>query len=560
MVERLLNVFHREWSGLHEAAFLLAGCAVLSQALGLFRDRMLAHQFGAGTTLDIYYAAFRIPDFLYASIASFVAVTVLIPFLLDRLTKDESGDLARRFINSVFTVFAFGMTFICLVVGIFTPFMAHFVVPGFTPSMQDEFILLTRILLFSPLLLGISNLFGTVTQSYRRFFVFALAPVLYNIGIIFGIVFLLPIFGIRVVVIGVIIGAALHMFIQIPVILRANLLPRFTLAVHWGDIKKVIFLSVPRTLALSSSMFATIILVGLASQMDRGSIAVFTFAMNLQNIPLTIVGMSYSVAAFPTLAKLWTGGAKDEFLGQIITATRHILFWSFPAIVFLIVLRAQIVRTILGSGLFDWTATRLTAAALALFALSVVAQSLVLLFTRAYYAMGKTREPLFMNMIGASTVVVSSFLLLYLFHASATMRFFFETILRVSDTPGTSVLMLCLGYSIGMLLNVYLLLRLLRRTFGEFYNEVRQTLLHSFTVSIIMGFVAYHVLQVLGTTLDLNTFFGIFFQGLISGIVGILVGVFLLRLMDNRELEEIWKSLHHKFWKVRPIATEQESI
>lgn len=560
MVERLLRVFHREWNGLHEAAFLLAGTAVLSQALGLIRDRLLANRFGAGEELDVYYAAFRIPDFLYVSVASFVAVTVLIPFLLERMDSEDGKNAARKFVDNIFSVFVLLMIVICAFAYLLIPYLTHLFVPGFSPQAKEEYIILARLLLLSPLLLGISNLFGSVTQSLRRFFVFAAGPVLYNVGIIIGIVFLMPVYGLKGVVFGVLIGALFHVLIQFPVLKRERIVPRFIGVIDWKIIRSVVRLSVPRTIALSAMHFATIILIALASQIASGSIAIFTLAMNLQSIPLSIIGMSYSVAAFPTLAKLWTGGNHKDFLEQIVTATRHIMFWSFPAIVLFIVLRAQIVRTILGSGAFDWTATRLTAAALALFAISVVAQNLVLLFTRSFYAMGKTRIPLVANVFGALMVIFFAFTLHSLYNTHRVFQYFIETLLRVSDTSGTAVLMLPLGYSLGMIANLLVLFHFLRKEFPSIGREIKRSFLHAFTTSIVLGFITYHGLQFLALVFLRDTFWGIFLQGFIAGIMGVVGGIFLLHLMNNRELEEIKLSLRRKFWKAKPIATELESF
>lgn len=559
-MDRLLRVFNREWSGLHEAAFLLAGTALLSQMLGLVRDRLLAQHFGANTSLDVYYAAFRVPDFLYASVASFVAVTVLIPFLLEHIALEHDKEKARHFIDSIFTAFIFGMVLVCVLAFILLPYLAQFIVPGFSESAKDSFVQLSRILLLSPFLLGISNLFGAITQSLRRFFVFALGPVLYNIGIIVGIIFLMPTFGLVGVVYGVLIGALLHVSIQLPVLMSSDLTPRMSMHINRHVIYRVVSLSIPRTLALSATHLGTMVLIALASQIEAGSIAVFVLAMNLQSIPLAIVGMSYSVAAFPTLAKLWSVGDHDAFFEQITTATRHIIFWSFPAIMLFIVLRAQIVRTILGSGAFDWTATRLTAAALALFAISVIAQNLVLLYTRAFYAMGKTRITVYANVSGAVLIVGSSFGLLYLFSHQLTFRYFAETLLRVPDIPGTSILMLPLGYSVGMIANLCFLAYAMWKRFPKFGMSVKKAFLHSFTASVAMGFVAYHGLQVFASVVNTDLFWGIFLQGLLSGMIGICAGIFLLRLMENKELEEVWISLHHKFWKARTIAAEQEGL
>lgn len=559
-MDRIIRVFNREWSGLHEAAFLLAGTALLSQILGLVRDRLLAGHFGANVSLDMYYAAFRIPDFLYASVASFVAVTVLIPFLLERIREEHDMEEARRFVNTIFTAFVIAMALTCTVAYFLIPMLAPVIVPGFNETASSQFVTLARILLLSPFLLGISNLFGAVTQSLRRFFVFALGPLLYNIGIIIGIVFLMPHYGLAGVVYGVILGALFHVAIQLPVLLRQKLLPRPTFPIDMRLVHMVTKLSISRTIALSATHLATMVLIALASKLEVGSIAVFTLAMNLQSIPLSIVGMSYSVAAFPTLAKLWHAGNHDAFFEQIVSATRHIIFWSFPAIVVFIVLRAQIVRTILGSGAFDWTATRLTAAALALFAISVVAQNLVLLYTRSFYAMGKTKVTVYTNVSGAILVVGCTAFLQYAFLHFMTFRYFAETLLRVSDIEGTAVLMLPLGYSLGMIANLWFLFIALSRKFPDFWSHVKRAILHSFTASVLMGFVAYHSLQVFAGVFDLNSFMGIFKQGLFSGLIGICAGIFLLRLMDNKELEEITASLHHKFWRAKPIASEQENL
>ena len=184
MVERFFRTLGREITGLHEAAYLLAGFVFLSQLLALLRDRLLAHFFGAGTQLDIYYAAFRIPDFLYITLASLVASAVLIPFISQKLGEKEE---AKKFFNSIFTLF-FGLMALASVVVFFAlPFLSRFVAPGLSIQAQNELVGLSRIILLSPFLLGLSGLFASVTQTLRRFFVYAISPVLYNVGIILGI-------------------------------------------------------------------------------------------------------------------------------------------------------------------------------------------------------------------------------------------------------------------------------------------------------------------------------------------------------------------------------------
>lgn len=554
MVRRILNVLQKEVRGLHEAAYLLAVFSFSSQILALIRDRLLTHEFGAGQTLDIYYAAFRIPDFIFVTIASVVSLSVLIPFLVDRMSR--SKEEGRRFINGVFSFFAISMLVTGIVVYAAAPALLRVLFPGFDASAFGDLTLVTRILLLQPILLGASSLFASIVHVYRKFILYAVSPLLYNIGIIIGVLFFYNIFGIAGLAYGVVLGAVMHLLLQMPFIIKEGFFPRFEIKGHLRDMKDIILLSLPRTLALSSNHIALLVLVGLASLMSVGSISIFNLGFNLQSVPLVVIGASYSVAAFPTLARLYSSGDMPEFFNQITVAARHIIFWSFPAIALFVVLRAQIVRVVLGSGEFTWTDTRLTAAALALFAISLVAQSLVLLFVRGYYAAGKTAKPVMINVFSSVLIIGFAFLFNYLFTAYDQYRYFIESLLRVEDIPGTSVLMLPLSYSLAVLLNAILFWVSFQKDFSRFSTALSRTLFQSLAASIVLGFAARQMLNVLDDVFDLNTFFGIFGQGLISGIVGIIVGVLVLRLLHSKELKEASISLHRKFWRTTVISSE----
>ncbi len=558
MVEKVLKILNKEFGGLHQAAFLLGSFALLSQILALFRDRLFAHSFGAGVTLDVYYAAFRIPDLIYAGVASLVSVTVLIPFIVKKMDGDVYT--TKKFLDGVFTSFLVLIAFISAVVFLFIPIISPVIFPGFSAQEQSSLISLTRILLLSPILLGVSNLLGSVTQTFKRFFVYALSPVLYNIGIIFGVLFLYPMYGMAGLGYGVVLGALFHLLIQVPVVARQKLLPRFSISVNMKEIKDVAVLSLPRTLGLSANHIALLVLISLASTMIEGSISIFNLSFNLQSVPLSIIGVSYSVAAFPTLALLFSQRRMEKFMDKIITAARHILFWSVPILVLFIVLRAQIVRTILGSGEFGWNDTMLTAASLALFSVSLLAQALVLLFVRGYYAAGNTKKPLLINVVSSVGIIVFAYLLVGIFEKVDTFRYFIEALLRVEDIPGTVILMLPLAYSIGMCINAGLLFTLFKKDFGKHPAPLELTFRHSFYGAVTMGFVAYQFLQVFDDVFDLDTFLGIFLQGFLSGILGIIAGVILLKVLKNREITEITRALHTKFWKARPVAPEKEEL
>ena len=239
---------------------------------------------------------------------------------------------------------------------------------------------------------------------------------------------------------GVVLGAFLHLAIQIPVIIQTGFAPVFRLRIDLREIFEVIKISLPRTITLSLSNITILVLISFASSLGEGSISVFNLSFNLQSVPLSIIGVSYSVAAFPTLARFFSSGDRNKFAEHIVIATRHIIFWSVPAIFLFIVLRAQIVRTILGSGRFSWEDTRLTAAALALFAISILAQGLILLFVRGYYAAGITKRPLIINTFSSILIIVLALFFVNLFDSSDVFRYFTQSLLRIGDLPNTSVI------------------------------------------------------------------------------------------------------------------------
>jgi len=434
-------------------------------------------------------------------------------------------------------------------------------VPGIASGpFSEQLLVFSRILLLSPILLGLSQLFGSVVQSYRRFFIYAISPVLYNLGIILGIVFLYPALGNVGLVLGVIVGLLFHVAIQIPTVYRKKLLPKFTLHIDWQAIKEVILVSLPRTITLASTQIILLVLVAVASLLTVGSITVFNFAYNLQAVPLAIIGVSYTLAAFPTLSRLFVIGKTDEFLNHLITAARHIIFWSIPVISMFVVLRAQIVRTIFGSGEFNWNDTRLTAAALAIFSVSVLSQCLILLFVRGYYSSGQTRKPLLINIFSLFLTLILIFTFVSTFKSSEHFRVFIESLLRVRGISGTVVLMLPLAFSIGMIINSILLWISFEKDFRGFSKTLWRTLRQSFSASIIAGFVAFLFLQLFAIVFDLTTLRGIFLQGLISGILGLLFGLSFLVLFKNPEVYEIWKALKHKIWKIKPTVIDQEDL
>lgn len=551
-VKNIFNIFNKEIDGLLEAAYLLGLFAIISQVLALLRDRVLAGSFGTGHILDIYYASFEIPDFIFATVGSIVSISVLVPFITEKLTKSKEETI--YFIRSIFSFFSLLIVGVCIVVFIFMPYLAPRVFPGIAD--HATLIKMARILLFSPILLGISNFVASITQVGRRFLVYALSPIFYNLGIIFGALFLYPLFGIYGLVFGVVFGAMMHLGVQLPFVLKSGLFKPWPFHFDMPLIKKIFLISIPRTVTLGMTQITTLVLVSLASVMTVGSISVFNFSNNLMGVPLSIIGVSYSLAAFPTLAKFISKNQGAEYLSHISAAIRHTIFWSIPISVIFIVLRAQIVRSIYGTGAFTWNSTKLTAAALAIYALSITAQSLVLIFIRGYYAKGNTKKSLYASVITGVLSIGLSILFVKIFYHFNMFRYFIENLFRVDGITGTEILMLALGFSLAQIINCVILWIWFEKENPKFSTQLLKTLFQSFSASVIMGFVAYLCLGVFDNIFNINKLWGIFLQGFCSGVIGIVALIIMLKVLKSKELDETISTLRQKIWKARPLIPD----
>ena len=563
MVSKILKLLNRESVGINEAALLLGLFTLVSQVLGLVRDRLLATYLGAGHALDVYYAAFNIPDFLYVSIATLAAITVLLPYLSERYGSGDAASHARakHFLNQVFTVLFCFLAVVSIVLFISMPILAKWLAPGFVPAQTAQLVMMSRVMLVQPIIVGISNMVSSVTQMFRKFFVAAISPVVYNLGIIFGIVALRPIFGVMGLAYGVVLGAVLHLLIQLPVLAHHGFMPKFTLNIDWADIRSIVMVSIPRTIGLSISSLSGVILTAMASLLGTGSIAIFNLTNNILNVPVGLVGISYSIAAFPLLVKLFQNKEKTKFAEHIIISAQKIIFWSMPMMVLLMVLRAQVVRVILGAHSFSWNDTRIAAACVALFVVGLVAQSLVYLLVRGYYAIGNTKTPLLWNFMGEIATVIFAIIFVWSFRHTFWFGNMISVILRLKGVIGLEILALPLAFSLGNILNFFTLWYMFIRDFPEAKTSpLIRTAIQSLIASIALGFASYFSLQLLALVLDQSTFWGIFAQGAIAGAVGAIVAAIVLLVLKNKDIQDFRDTLKRKFWKVGVVQELGEVV
>lgn len=555
MIQRAFRLLTSEITGMHLAAYVLGASALLSALLAFLRDRMLAYTFGASLPLDAYYAAFRIPDLLFVLLSALVSVYVLVPEISGRSQSEQ-----ETYLDTVLGWFSAFVVLGALLVAFFSPL----ILPILFPQLQDagymgELITLTRILLLQPVLLGLSNIFAAVTQSRNRYVLYAAAPLVYNIGIIIGITALYPFFGLPGLAWGVVLGAALHLGIQVPSVVRDGFFKSKPRVQHLSTLRSTIAVSVPRSFALSMTQVSYLGLVALAASLRGGSVSIFMFAFNLQMAALAVIGASYSVAAFPKLAHMFSRGERDEFLAHVSAAARHIFFWSFPVMAIAIILRAHIVRVILGAGAFDWTATRLTAASLALLMFSLVAQGILLLLTRGYYAAGRTLAPFLVSTLVATLTLVLGYGFIHVFDNQSILRFT-ETVLRVYDVPGSSVLSLSLAFSFACIVGAFALAVHFEHSFGGFFLRVRRAFFESLAAALVGGAIAYWTLWLLGDIGQVMTTLSVFTRGLLAGLTGLVASVCVYAILENKEFTETRAAIMRRMPLSQAPVTSAEDV
>lgn len=559
MVQQILQTMYKEIRGLHQAAYVLALFTFGSQLLALIRDRLLAHTFGAGTELDLYYTAFRIPDFLYVLFASTLSVYVLIPFIARHL-EEKQYENARNLLSQIFSLFVMVYCAVGIIVFVFAPQIVHLLFPGFAEN-SAMLVMLIRIMLLQPLFLGISALYSVITQLDHRFILYALSPLIYNLGIILSIIFLYPSLGLSGLALGVVIGALGHLFIQISYVARSPVLPRMTFRFQIGEIYQVCRISLTRAVTLSLHQIVLLGLVGFASIMTIGSVSVFQFAYNLQSVPLAIIGVSYSVAAFPLLAQFFAEKKFILFSKNITTALRHIFFWSLPAAALFIIIRAQFVRVVLGSGEFDWDDTRLTAAVLALFVVSLTAQTIHMLLVRALYAVGNTRLPFYITLFTSALALIFSFQFYTLFVQSPDFYSSMSALMRLEGVPGIEVLSLPMGYSCALVLHALIMLVMTRRYIFLSLRKLVRPFTHAFLAAVFGGYVSYVTLNFFVKWVEIATLPAVFLQGFLAFVFGFSGYLLFQHFLGNRELKEMQEAFRRKFARQHiPVPQDEDQL
>lgn len=391
---------------------------LFGQIAGLVRGVLVARAFGASPELDAFFAANRVSETLFLLVAGGALGSAFIPTFTGLLAKDEKDSawiLASALANAV----TLTLSLLAALIALFAPQVVRFALaPGLSadPELFALTISLLRIQLISAVLFGLGGLIVGILNAHQIFLVPALTAALYQIGIIFGALVLVPFMGIYGLAWGVVIGAVLYLAVQIPSLIklvsRSSLLStfHFSLGLHDSNVRQVIFLMGPRLVGVAVVQLNFWVNIWLASQMASGSVSGLSYGFSLMLMAQAVIAQSVAIAAMPTFSAQHALGQQDEMRFSLASSLRGVILLALPASVGLMVLREPIISLLYQRGEFNERSVQIVAWALLWYAAGMLGHSIMEILTRAFYAQHDTKTPVIIGTAAMLLNVVFSIL------------------------------------------------------------------------------------------------------------------------------------------------------
>ncbi len=536
------QILIRQQNTILSAALVIMITYALSHLVGLVKTRLLiSYFFGTkAPLLDVYYAAFLIPDTVFQLLVVGSLSAAFIPVFTRYLAKDEktAWDIASSSLNCAVIAFlvASGIIFT------FSKQLSQLIAPGFDSTQIIVMVSLLRVMLVAQLFFAVSGFMTGIIQSHKRFIIPAIAPVLYNLGIILGIVFLSPGFGIYGPAIGVVIGAFLHMGIQLPLAWHLGFRFRPVLNLSHPGTREIIKLVPPRSLALGVDQVEHLSTVFLSSLLVPGSLSMLNVARLLYAIPSSLFGVTIGQAALPTLSRQAVGD-HQAFKKTLVESALNIIFLALPISILFIVLRIPIVRIVFGAPTFPWIATLTTGKTLAILTLSSVFTAVMQLVIRGFYALHDTKTPLLVGIFSAAFNVVLGISLVKIFNLGI-----FGLAAAIS---GTSIL--------ETITLIFLLSKKLKDGTGLF-AKLTAPLLKMVTVGSITGISLWVPMRLLDNLLDTTRTAQLIVLSAATTIIGSASYFFfsyLFRIEETQNLTKLLSRILTLTSKLKTSSTRQ---
>ena len=526
MIERLKKAAINT-NTVKSASVIMIATLFLSNVLGLVRDHLLAQKIPTAM-LDTYYAAFRIPDLLFNVLILGAVSSAFIPVLSQYFHKDEkeAWEVSNDMVNfSMICLVAFAIIIVLLM-----PLLIPLIVPSFNPERQHLTTQLAQLLMIQPIFFGASYLFSGILTARKRFIVYAIAPLVYNSSIIIATFFFGVRYTVHAVILGVIVGAFLHFLIQLITARAIGYKWMPTLNLKHPALKRIALLMLPRSIGLGGMQFVLLIFTAIASSLASGSIAIYTLADNIRTMPLAVFAISFATALFPTLSDSYA--AKDErtFSMYMVQGIRSIAFLNIPSAIGMYLLRAQIIRLILGSGYFNWDSTVAASSTLGLFCFGLIGEGFVQLFSRAFYARHNTAIPTAIALI--SYAIMAGF------------GFIFSRTLGVSG--------LALGFSMGISFQMITLMVILWRQLPTLQSQSGALITYLLKLALAVGALVAAVQATkygsVAIGADMTRTWGVLMQTAVAIIAGSLAYFAVAYAFSIPELASAWKIVGGKLF------------
>jgi len=498
---------------------------------------MLAARFFGGLEgdLDVYFAAFIIPDTVFQLLVVGAVSAAFIPIYQGYLSK--SVKKANFMANVALTLVTGILMIFSVIVAIFARPLSQ-ALSHYSGQQLDLMVNLIRLMSVAQVLFAVSSFLTGVLQAHRRFLIPAIAPLFYNLGTILGILILTPSLGIYAAAIGVIFGALLHVIVQLPSVIHTGYLPKIRFRLKHKGVRQMFSLMPPRTLSLALIQVERIVSLNLASALAAGSFTIFNFARQVYVLPISLFGVSLGQASFPTLAEEALKKDQTKFAETLGKTILQIFFFCLPAAILILILRIPIVRIIFGARNFPWEATLLTGKALAVFSLSIAPQAAVQLLTRAFYAKKDTRTPLIINIATLILFIVSSILF--------------------TNTFGWGVLGMSMAMSLSNTLNFFVLYLTIRATLPEL--GINREIIKMLFVSFLTAFALWIPMRLLDQfVFDTTRTVPLLILTAIVSIIGLVVYFGFAYLLSVKQYSDV-RRLFGKLGNWRQVLGETDEV
>jgi putative peptidoglycan lipid II flippase len=403
---------------LAHAALLLSISLVLSRLLGVLRNALIADVFGNGPSINAYFAAFRIPDTMFTLVSGGALASAFIPVFSGLLVQQRERQ-AWVVASSVFNAVAIVLAGVALIAFVLAGPIMSFFVGGFTPPQRAEAVDLTRIMLLQPIFLGTAAVVSATLQSYSRWLLTAIAPLIYNIVVVIGAAFG-HVYGVTGLAWSVVLAAVAQLLIQIPG-MWDKIQSRYFFHVDRGapGVRAVMQLFAPRVVGLAAFQAMLFVTLFLASRLPSGAVGAITYSYLLVAFPVGALGSAAGTALLPKLSELAASRDYETIRRHVNETMRLVLFLALPAAVGLIVLRRPIINLVYGHGAWTYQDTEQTAYALIFYALAIAALATIEVLPRVFYAMHDTRTPVRIAVIAVLVDTILSIVFVGIFPRSS---------------------------------------------------------------------------------------------------------------------------------------------